>query len=57
MTFGDEWGPGSAKDEAGKVYDAFHKAGGNFIDTANFYVVARCTEMCLRMRRVPEFSP
>ena len=50
-------GLGSAKDEAGKVYDAFHKAGGNFIDTANFYVVARCTEMCLRMRRVPEFSP
>ena len=37
MTFGDEWGWGSAKDEARKVYDAFRKAGGNFIDTANFY--------------------
>jgi aryl-alcohol dehydrogenase-like predicted oxidoreductase len=37
MTFGDEWGWGSAKDEARKVYDAFRGAGGNFIDTANFY--------------------
>jgi aryl-alcohol dehydrogenase-like predicted oxidoreductase len=30
-------GLGSAKDEARKVYDAFRKVGGNFIDTANFY--------------------
>jgi len=37
MTFGEEWGWGSAKDEARKVYDAFRAAGGNFIDTANFY--------------------
>src|SRR5258708_7474334 len=37
MTFGEEWGWGSAKDEARKVYDAFREAGGNFIDTANFY--------------------
>src|ERR1700733_7556700 len=37
MTFGDEWGWGSGKDEARKVYDAFREAGGNFIDTANFY--------------------
>jgi aryl-alcohol dehydrogenase-like predicted oxidoreductase len=37
MTFGEEWGRGSAKDEAHKVYDAFREAGGNFIDTANFY--------------------
>ncbi len=37
MTFGDEWGWGSAKDEARKVYDAFREAGGNFIDTANLY--------------------
>jgi aryl-alcohol dehydrogenase-like predicted oxidoreductase len=37
MTFGEEWGWGSAKDEARKVYDAFRGAGGNFIDTANFY--------------------
>ena len=37
MTFGDDWGWGTAKDEARKVYDAFREAGGNFIDTANFY--------------------
>ncbi|CAN5867470.1 aldo/keto reductase [soil metagenome] len=37
MTFGDDWGWGSAKDEAKKIYDAFRAAGGNFIDTANLY--------------------
>jgi aryl-alcohol dehydrogenase-like predicted oxidoreductase len=37
MTFGEDWGWGAAKDEARKVYDAFREAGGNFIDTANFY--------------------
>jgi aryl-alcohol dehydrogenase-like predicted oxidoreductase len=37
MTFGEEWGWGSPKDEARKVYDVFREAGGNFIDTANFY--------------------
>jgi aryl-alcohol dehydrogenase-like predicted oxidoreductase len=37
MTFGEDWGWGSAKDEAQKVYSAFREAGGNFIDTANVY--------------------
>ena len=37
MTFGDDWGWGSAQEEAQKVYDAFREAGGNFIDTANLY--------------------
>jgi aryl-alcohol dehydrogenase-like predicted oxidoreductase len=37
MTFGEDWGWGSAKDEARKVYDTFREAGGNFIDTANVY--------------------
>ena len=37
MTFGDEWGWGSPKDEAQKVYETYREAGGNFIDTANFY--------------------
>ena len=37
MTFGEEWGWGTAKDESRKVYDAFREAGGNFIDTANVY--------------------
>jgi aryl-alcohol dehydrogenase-like predicted oxidoreductase len=37
MTFGEEWGWGSSKDESRQVYDAFLEAGGNFIDTANVY--------------------
>jgi aryl-alcohol dehydrogenase-like predicted oxidoreductase len=37
MTFGEEWGWGSSKEESRKVYDAFLEAGGNFIDTANVY--------------------
>src|ERR1700730_6309397 len=37
MTFGDEWGWGSPKAEAQKVYETYREAGGTFIDTANFY--------------------
>jgi len=37
MTFGEDWGWGSGKDEAGKIYDAYREAGGNFVDTANVY--------------------
>jgi len=37
MTFGEDWGWGTAKDESRKVYNAFRDAGGNFIDTANIY--------------------
>lgn len=37
MTFGEDWGWGSGKDEARKIYDAYREAGGNFIDTANVY--------------------
>src|ERR1700732_336782 len=37
MTFGDEWGWGSPKADAQKVYETYREAGGNFIDTANFY--------------------
>src|SRR5258706_11120480 len=37
MTFGDDWGWGSPKEEAKTIYNAFREAGGNFIDTANFY--------------------
>jgi aryl-alcohol dehydrogenase-like predicted oxidoreductase len=39
MTFGEEWGWGSGKDEARKIYDAYREAGGNFIDTANVYTM------------------
>src|ERR1700681_1634693 len=37
MSFGDEWGWGSPKDEAQRVYETYREAGGNFLDTANFY--------------------
>lgn len=37
MTFGEDWGWGSSKDEARQIYDAYRTAGGNFIDTANLY--------------------
>ena len=37
MTFGEDWGWGSSRDESKAVFDAFVEAGGNFIDTANLY--------------------
>ena len=37
MTFGEDWGWGSSKDESRRIYDAFRESGGNFIDTANLY--------------------
>ena len=46
LTFGEESGWGSSKDEARMVYDAFREAGGNFIDTANIYTNGT-SESCL----------
>jgi aryl-alcohol dehydrogenase-like predicted oxidoreductase len=37
MTFGESWGWGSSKEDSRRIYDAFLEAGGNFIDTANYY--------------------
>jgi len=37
MTFGEEWGWGSSKEESRNVFDAYVERGGNFIDTANKY--------------------
>src|SRR5437763_11429276 len=37
MSFGEDWGWCSSKDDAKKIYDAFREAGGNFIDTSNIY--------------------
>jgi aryl-alcohol dehydrogenase-like predicted oxidoreductase len=37
MTFGEDWGWGSPKDESRKIFEAYRGAGGNFIDTANIY--------------------
>lgn len=31
MTFGDDWGWGSPKEEAKTIYDAFREAGGNVL--------------------------
>ncbi|GCL48982.1 putative aldo/keto reductase [Microcystis aeruginosa NIES-3804] len=37
MTFGQDWGWGSDKEESRGVFQAFAEAGGNFLDTANLY--------------------
>jgi aryl-alcohol dehydrogenase-like predicted oxidoreductase len=37
MTFGDAWGWGSSAEASTRILDRFLAAGGNFIDTANFY--------------------
>ncbi|KAA3598318.1 MAG: aldo/keto reductase [Calditrichaeota bacterium] len=37
MTFGEDWGWGVDRKESKKIFDAFAEAGGNFIDTANYY--------------------
>ena len=37
MTFGEDWGWGSPKEECKKIFDSFVEAGGNFVDTANHY--------------------
>ncbi len=37
MTFGTDWGWGSDRDEARRIFDAYVDRGGNFIDTANQY--------------------
>jgi aryl-alcohol dehydrogenase-like predicted oxidoreductase len=37
MTFGTEWGWGSAESTARAIFDRFLDAGGNFVDTADGY--------------------
>src|ERR1700726_1837985 len=37
MTFGEDWGWGTGKEDCRNIYEAFREAGGNFFDTANFY--------------------
>ncbi len=37
MTFGDDWGWGAGKEACQKIFDSYAEAGGNFIDTANYY--------------------
>jgi aryl-alcohol dehydrogenase-like predicted oxidoreductase len=37
MTFGEDWGWGASKEEASRIFDAYTKVGGNFIDSACNY--------------------
>lgn len=37
MTFGEEFNWGNNKSESHKVFNTFLEAGGNFLDTANYY--------------------
>ncbi|GBB89375.1 hypothetical protein RclHR1_16030004 [Rhizophagus clarus] len=37
MTFGEQWGVGSNKEESKKVFDLYYEKGGNFFDTACVY--------------------
>src|SRR5688500_8656739 len=37
MTFGEDWGWGASKDESCRIFEAYAKAGGNFIDTSCNY--------------------
>jgi Predicted oxidoreductases (related to aryl-alcohol dehydrogenases) len=37
MTFGTEWGWGADEAESRRQFDLFAEAGGNFLDTADFY--------------------
>jgi len=37
MTFGTEWGWGSDKSDAQRMFDLYMDAGGNFFDTADAY--------------------
>lgn len=37
MTFGDDWGWGASKETCEELVKTYLDAGGNFIDTANFY--------------------
>lgn len=40
MTFGDDFGWGSSVEESQQIIDHYIAAGGNFIDTANFYTAS-----------------
>lgn len=43
--FGTRWGYGAEPDEAGRIFNAYAEAGGNFIDTANGYQFGQSEEI------------
>jgi len=45
MTFGEELGWGSSKEESRKVFETFVEAGGNFLDTADLYTYGTSEKM------------
>jgi aryl-alcohol dehydrogenase-like predicted oxidoreductase len=45
MTFGNEWGWGAEEGTARAVFDHYVEAGGNFIDTADFYTGGHSEEL------------
>lgn len=45
MTFGTEWGWGTAEDISRQVFDRYVDAGGNFFDTADAYTNGKSEEM------------
>jgi aryl-alcohol dehydrogenase-like predicted oxidoreductase len=49
MTFGTEWGWGSAYESAAQIFRRFVDAGGNFIDTADAYTNGSSEEFLGRM--------
>ena len=44
MTFGTDWGWGADKATSQRIFDMYVDAGGNFIDTANFYTFGTSEE-------------
>jgi aryl-alcohol dehydrogenase-like predicted oxidoreductase len=44
-TFGTRWGHGAEPGEAGRIFNAYADAGGNFIDTANGYQFGQSEEI------------
>ena len=44
MTFGTDWGWGADKKTSQQIFDRYVDAGGNFIDTANFYTFGTSEE-------------
>ena len=45
MTFGEDLGWGTSVEESQQIIDRYIEAGGNFIDTANFYTRSHSEEI------------
>ena len=53
MTFGQETGWGASQDECRQMFEAFMEAGGNFVDTADFYTGGTSERRSLSGRQEP----